>query len=352
MAEKLNLIDNLSSQSTKDSTGGASSTLKYPRDIFDGSTDYVKFQFYKYKGPFSGNRGNNGEQVDPSGNTIPQDFSRYNQAGADFEVYDDKTKNIIFYMPEDISTGYGSDWGAKDFSNIGAEMLRSGGSALSGDLGGTVGAVGNLIKNAMGALPTAGAEALANAINATGAGQVTTNDVIGGSLGVILNPNTELMFNGFKMRNFGLKFKMAPRNKKEAETMRAIIGEFKRVSLPTFGTNAGGLLDLSGNFKTLIGADKPANASEESSFNYSTNANYIGVPGLCQVKFMKGSKLHPYLPQYKVCAITNVDVNYTPDGVYATYFDEGAPVAVELSLSFAETKLVYSNDIVTNGASF
>jgi hypothetical protein len=46
-----------------------------------------------------------------------------------------------------------------------------------------------------------------------------------------------------------------------------------------------------------------------------------------------------------MCAITDVQVNYTPDGNYAT-FNDGAPVAYELKLSFMETKLVFAEDIV------
>ena len=37
---------------------------------------------------------------------------------------------------------------------------------------------------------------------------------------------------------------------------------------------------------------------------------------------MKGSVEHEGLPRFKMCAITQVDVNYTPDGAYATYFDD------------------------------
>ncbi|CZR75367.1 hypothetical protein CDFC105_03946 [Clostridioides difficile] len=59
---------------------------------------------------------------------------------------------------------------------------------------------------------------------------------------------------------------------------------------------------------------------------------------------MKGSKEHPYLPRFKMCAITNMDVNYTPDGAYATYKD-GQPVAIGLSLSFQETKICFAEDI-------
>ena len=360
MAETLNLLSNLSSSK------GSEKSLKYPTNLFEGSTDYVKFQFYKYKGPFGADSGDTGNQLDLAGNKVSNDFAKYSQAGAMYKPYPDAS-NIFMYMPEDVNAEYGAQWNGKDFSNIGAEVLRGAGGALGGDVGNTANAIGKLIQNAAGALPTAGAEAIANGINATGVGNVSTNDVLGSSLGVVLNPNTELLFSGFQMRSFSLKFRMAPRNKTEAETMRTIIGTFKKVGLPTFGNPPGGMLDLVSHFNAGSKEDKaedtPADAepattesATETSANAKTigasNANYIGVPGLCQVKFMHKSGLHPYLPQYKVCAITNVSVNYTPDGVYATYTEAGAPVAVDLTIGFAETKLIYSDDINLSGATY
>lgn len=364
MADTLNLIDNLKATTAKFGADGQPANLKFPRDIFDGSTDYIKFQFYQYKGPFAGNQ-NTGKTIDPEtgveSKNLVTDLSSYNQSNAEFAAYPG-VSNVIFYMPEDIGTGYRFAWGGKEFSNIGVNALRGGGALLAGDAGGTVGAIGQLVKNAAGALPTVGAEAIANGINAVGAGSVTTNDVIGGSLGVILNPNTELLFDGFSLRSFTLRFKMAPRNKDEASDVRAIIGTFKKVASPTFGSNAGGLLDVAGAFKQAFGSETKEEPSTEEATSTTdpaidasklsgSNANYIGVPGLCQPFFMKGSGLHPYIPQYKVCAITDVSVNYTPDGVYATYSD-GAPVAVELSLTFAETKLIYADDISLDGATY
>ena len=63
---------------------------------------------------------------------------------------------------------------------------------------------------------------------------------------------------------------------------------------------------------------------------------------------MRGAIEHKALPRYKMCAITSVDVNYTPDGAYATYNDNdnpGQPVAIELSIGFQETKLVFAEEI-------
>jgi hypothetical protein len=47
-----------------------------------------------------------------------------------------------------------------------------------------------------------------------------------------------------------------------------------------------------------------------------------------------------------------VSANFTPDGAYATY-EDGSPVATELTVSFIETKLIFSEEILdSKGASF
>ena len=72
--------------------------------------------------------------------------------------------------------------------------------------------------------------------------------------------------------------------------------------------------------------------------------NFIRVPFLCKFAFRRGSGNHPWLAQFKPCAITRVQVNYTPDGTYATYSD-GSSVATELSINFLESKLIYQSEI-------
>jgi len=336
MAESLNVL-NTNSQAITDT----STRLAYPKNIFDSYTDYIKFDFYNYKGPFSGDGGGGTTDIDG----ITAQLQTYNQSnGKQYEKYKD-VKTILMYMPEDISTGYQTDWTGKGFSNVAMNTLRTAGNGLAGDGGAVITSFVNSLTTAGSALPTAAAQGIATGINAMGAGDVTTDDVLQGSLGVVLNPNTELMFQGFKLRSFGLKFKMSARNEDEAKEIGKIIGTFKKVSLPSFGPDPGGAADLGKLGKAILDSVTPGEGVETS------NTNYIGVPGLCQVSFMKGAKLHEHLPQYKVCAITEVSVNYTPDGTYATY-EDGRPVAVELSLGFSETKLVYSNEINIEGASY
>lgn len=351
MAEKLDL--GAKGQSSK------VTSLKYPNNLFESNTDYVYFKFHEYNGPFSGITTN--EKVDTNGDkakdtpiTTPYDTYNSTEYKADSSL-----PTIMLYMPEDISTGYQTDWGGKGFSNAAADVLRGAGSFNNGQGKKTVTAVTDLITRAAGALPTVGAENIANAINSLpgglGGAGLTTNDVLQTTMGVVLNPNTELLFNGFQMRTFSLRFKLAPRSAKEAKDIRQIVNAFKAASMPSIGQRATGALSVSDKIFDFFKGDQQAGAGDDAA--QDSNANYIGVPDLCQVQFRKGTNLHPYLPVWKMCAITDVSVNYTPDGVYATYGGSdtdahGSPVATELTLTFQETKLIYRQDITLNGTSY
>ena len=321
-----------------------SNRLSYPHDkVYTDHTDYVKFKFVKYNPPFA-TLGDN-EFVDKNGKQTKElkggeALNIYNNSIGDF--VDAGLPSIMMYMPEDIGASYGANWGGKGFTNTGADMIRQAGTLLNS--GSAINSIGSTLQN-MGNAMTRGqsllASGIAGAMNALPGkigGSVDANDILGGIGGVILNPNAELLFSGFDLRNFGLNFKMAPRNKQEALIIRDICTTFKRASLPTFGASPGNTLNNAFN--------KGKNVAEENN-----NRNYIAVPNLCIVEFMKGKDPHPYLTQFKPCAIREVNITYTPDGQYSTYRD-GSPVATGLTLDFIESKLVYSNEISYGGTSY
>jgi len=316
--------------------GEAGTSLRYPNsDYFEKDSDYMMFEFGKYIPPFlpenvqdrlgSGEAGRNED--------ISSRYIGYNQSSTNFKPITDskRYRPVILYMPQDISTEVKTSWNAKAFSSMGRGLVAAANGEFSKlqDYN-----VPEGLRNVFAGLFTQGINSIPGV-----AGNLSLNDVTGSTRGVILNPNVEVLFDQPDLREFGLKFKMTPHNAEEGKIIRSICRTFQRASLPGFGDeNAGSWLDKDG--ENVGGSDKVSIGG----------GNMITIPRMCRVSFMKGSGLHPYLTQYKTCAITRVQVNYTPDGNYATYSD-GAPVATEISLDFLETKLIFNQEVSNNSSS-
>ena len=323
--------------------------LKYPNgQTIGANSDYVLFQFKKYNPPFrqrektsgikSGKRlggfgvnsFSNVSSLNIDEKLLKDYFSQevdYNQANQ----YDDAGKDypsIIMYMPEDISTGFRGNWGGKAFSTVGAGILTAAGAAGIGNkIAGGFGTMNNASQRVLG---IAAAAVLQKSVKAVGGDQLSKDDIFGSISGAIMNPNTELMFQSVDMRNFALKFKLVPRNPNESKEINRIIQVFKACTLP---------LRNPGQVMGFNDPGKPINPGVVSGF--------IGVPNLCRVSFMRGANEHHVLPRYKMLAVTEVSVNHTPDRAYATYRDDGQPVAVELTINFQETKINFAEEVIS-----
>ena len=148
------------------------------------------------------------------------------------------------------------------------------------------------------------------------AGQATgVKGILARTKGQVINPNMELIFNGPQLRPFNFTFKMSPRDERESITIKKIIRMFKQSMAPQ--------------------------RSEASLF--------LKAPNTFKLQFLEGSsREHKFLPKIKECAMTGFNVNYTPDGNYATYRNS-AMVAVELSFSFQELEPIFNNDYENDG---
>lgn len=305
--------------------------LRYPAspNITD-NTDYVLFEFYRYKPPYRARKASlqnpeGGDDLKSYVNNIVNSGSVIDYNDAD--MYADAQRaagynNIIMYMPEDISTGFRAQWGGKNLTNFAAGALRAAGA----DGFNKINDGAKMLMDGARNIPyMLGAKVIREFVQATSGDSLSNDDVFGAISGAILNPNTELLFSGVDMRNFQLNFKLVPRDAEEAAMCNAIVGHFKKASLPDrvpekiFGNAEGGV-----------------------------KKNFIGAPKLVRVSFMSGANEHQQLPKFKMCALTQVDVNYTPDGVYATYVG-GQPVAMNLTLNFQETKICFADEVNANG---
>jgi len=292
-----------------------STSLRYPENITASETDYVSFEFFEYNPPFGKGQGQGGINAFSASTA----YNFYNASGLKDNAKSAKALGltpIILYMPEDIQAQYGSRWGGADFGTAAVGMMRLPGGKTP-DMGVTFSAANGMIKSKV-------YDTVLKGINSMTGSNISLDQFMGSVSGTILNPNTEMLYQGGDLRTFALTFKMTPKNGTEAVKIKTICNTFKKAMLPDIGGQ---------------------------SFFGSEAASLLKVPNLCQVTYMRGSKIHEYLPVYKLCAIAGVDVNYTPDGAYATY-EGGSPVSTQLTISFKETKLLFSNDVNLKGYSY
>ena len=320
-------------------------SIRFPADIATGGdSSYVLFSFYKYKPPFQDKTGatsgltvkkKNGstKTVFKNNEYVNQDLNSYNKGGVLTEEFEqvDGLKQIMLYMPDDIQDAYKADWEGKAFGSITAGLLAAAGRD----------GVGYKLKDALqtakgtaARLPVnAAAGIITNLAKGITGDQINASDVFGGISGVVKNPNVELLFQKMNLRTFDLTFKMSPYDSEETQNIQKICQTFKKAMLPSY--------DLGD--RKVFGMDKNENVASQNK-DPALNSSFIAVPSVCHVQFMHGGSRNTYVPKYKMCAITDVNVNYTPDGNYAV-FQGGAPVATELKISFMETKLVFAEDI-------
>ena len=328
-------LGSINAGSLKGKTGHEeSSTLRYPSDgIKDKNTDYVLFQFGKYNPPFG---------VDAEANSGSNPYEQYNQSVTDLELKSVSVKNlknkktsrvesIVLPMPQDLSNELKSDWSAKSFTRLGR-------TAIAAAAGGRFSDVGNLAKDITGNLQSIQGAVVSNILNKIPGvgGNLSINDITGSTRGIVLNPNAEVLYDSPNMREIGMVFKMVPRNDDEAATIKMICDAFRSASLPRYG--ASDSLD-----DEILTSAKDNGTNKDKDFRMQGD-NFIRVPYLCKFTFMSGSDTNSWVAQFKPCAITRVQVNYTPDGTYATY-TSGSPVATELSINFLESKVIFENEV-------
>ena len=325
-------------------------TQRYPSDlIINDQTDYIRFQFFKYRPPFRT------LAADNETNYFKTDGKRVAYYGLSGEgnIGEKLDDDILMYMPQDVSTSMSTSWGGKEITNTAAIALRAYANLTGGDYDAAIQAVGSGVPGFAKGLPSSVAAGLVNmGLNATGAQtNLGMNDILGGTAGVITNPNTEMLFGGPSIRNIGFKFKMAARSEREARNMLTICRRFQHHASAKFGGTSPIIGGVIKGLSNLGNSNKPkkekTNVTDDQIFDYANSNNFIGVPDLCLFKYMTGNNVNTYLNQYKACAITNVDVNFTPDGSYSTLVG-GYPSAVELTLGFVETKIIYKKEIDTS----
>ena len=162
--------------------------------------------------------------------------------------------------------------------------------------------------------------AVANAAAAEATARVTGQSVsqdqfLARTSGRVLNPNAELLFQGPVLRDFNFDFLMIARSRDEGKEIRKIIRWFKSGMAPKF------------NSSTFL------KTPDIFTLEYRRGDGNGGFETLKTVnRFSPGG-----------LALRTIAVDYAVNGYWSAY-EDSQPVAIKMSLNFAELRPIYAGD--------
>jgi hypothetical protein len=291
--------------------------LRYPYEALTNTTDYLQIDAKAYAPIGAG----------LVGRREPTSFERVslgNQRGTNKKT-NIQLGTVFLPIPSNIQDGNAVTYADDSLNGIVAEAANGVKGAINSSVFDESGRQ-QLVEQMQGLVKTAVQPAVRDALNRSLAaqalsifgGNITPDSILARESGEIFNPNMELLFNGVTLRAFKFQFKLTPRDQNESLEVRNIIRFFKSNMSPQAGT---------------LSPDKPT--------------YFLKTPNVFQLTYKQGSKEHPFLHRFKLCALESMSVNYTGENVYATYGD-GTPVSMIMDLSFKELEPIYADDYNTN----
>ena len=309
----------------------------YPLDI-DPLQDHMKISKYKYKRPsVQGSRptgqvevksekkfigGASRFQNDPKRNP-PKVVAKINKPG-DSMLGSQLEGSVILPMPKVVDTN-GAEWGESELNIIGLAAASLGSNFLQGinkddpDFKAAKTIAQRLKKNPdrtsnFGDVKNSivAATLSESAVRATGQ-TITQDELLARATGKVLNPNAELLFQGPVLRDFNFDFLMIARSRQEGREIRNIIKWFKLGMAPQFN-----------------------------------NSTFLNTPDIFTLEYKRGqgdldqlNTVNRFSPGG--LALRTIAVDYAPNGYWSAYKDS-QPVAVKMSLNFAELRPIYKSD--------
>lgn len=214
---------------------------------------------------------------------------------------------IALHVPNQLATRYGVTYGEEDTFGFSAA------ATLGKDIFDAISKAGDM-KDA--------AENLKNV--AKGPGQaVITNlalskgpmaGAISAATGLAPNPKRDQVFKSVDFRNFTFEYQFFPRDSGEAKNVLEIIRLFKYHMHPEY--------------------------KESNKFLYI-------YPSEFDIVYYQGNQENPNINRHTSCVLTEMSVNYTPNGNFST-FSDGMPTQINVSMQFRELALL-SKELIDKG---
>lgn len=201
---------------------------------------------------------------------------------------------IALHTPNNLSINYGVEWSEADTKGL----------AMAGSLATEI--MKALDSKSKDSDVTGSAVGIATNIALSKAPQG-----VGVATGLAANPKKEQVFKGVNFRTFSFDYKFFPRSSSESQNVMNIIKEFKLHMHPEF---------------------KDAN-------------NFVYVyPSEFDITYYSNGKENDKIHRHTSCVLTDMSVNYTPNGMFNTFAD-GMPTQIDITLSFRELGLLTKDKI-------
>ena len=239
--------------------------------------------------------------------TLPD--TNVNPAWVEFQFYERKSPKssppddcVQLYMPEGAANPSTVNWNTEAFGFMGNTVAN--GMDQNGGFWGSAGDAANI------AWERGKAGVQAGIANRRG-GRVSAEGILSNS-GKVPNPYLTMLFKGVDFRTYSFTFKFFPFSEKDSETIHNISKTLRKNSLPDY-------------------------ASESSEA-------FLGYPKEVEVAYKWRGESNKYLHKFKRSVITALDVDYTPNGMFAV-MRNGMPACIQVSMKLSEIELVMRKDV-------
>ncbi len=206
---------------------------------------------------------------------------------------------IALHVPNQLSIRYGVQWSEEDTfalsaaATAGKEVYKA--LQSKGKNSNVSGVAADVITNlSLSKGPNAGA--------------------VSAATGLAANPKRDQVFKGVDFRTFQFEYQFFPRNEAEALNVMDIIYDFKLHMHPEY--------------------------KDSNSFLYV-------YPSEFDIVYYTGGKENENINKHTSCVLTEMNVNYTPNGNFST-FPNGMPTQINVTLSFRELALM-SKELISKG---
>lgn len=247
--------------------------------------------------------------------------------------------NISMYMPDTLTTSFDNDYTQVSLTEtLGWPGFIGSAIADKGiDLKGTQQDNGNFTNMyAKGAF----AKALPGNLGS----------LAGNVMKQVENPQLQMLYKGINLREFQFEFRFTPTSKQEAQTVDGIIKKLTYYSVPELlGSKSHQFLKPPQLFSikfAFTGGSGLSGAVSNFFKNIGTNILTSQITGALFGSMSDPTKSAGNAKVFQVyhdCVLTNIQVDYAPNGWSA--YNDGYPVETRLTLTFKETDIVTKNDI-------